>query len=145
MKYLVAVDSSLESKKALLKAIELANVDDEIIILSVTELLHKSISTTIQVDCDYQLIEKANHHRIRETEALVSEYTELCLKKVPKSRAIVLDAGDPKEIICDYVEREHVDILVLGTRDRSGLTKFLLGSVSEHCLHHVKCSVLIVR
>lgn len=37
------------------------------------------------------------------------------------------------------------DLVVLGRRGRSELAELFLGSVSNHVIHHLKCSVLIVQ
>ena len=37
------------------------------------------------------------------------------------------------------------DLLVLGTRGHGGFTGMLLGSVSQHCIHHAGCPVVVVR
>lgn len=37
------------------------------------------------------------------------------------------------------------DLLVLGSRGRGAFTGMLLGSVSDHCVHHAACPVVIVR
>lgn len=39
----------------------------------------------------------------------------------------------------------HADLIVLGSHGKKGLSKFLLGSVSEFLARHAECSVLIVR
>lgn len=36
-------------------------------------------------------------------------------------------------------------LLVVGSRGHSELTDLLIGSVSEHCVHHVTCPTLVVR
>jgi nucleotide-binding universal stress UspA family protein len=38
-----------------------------------------------------------------------------------------------------------VQLLALGSRGLDALDRFMLGSVSTHAIHHVSCSVLVVR
>jgi nucleotide-binding universal stress UspA family protein len=37
------------------------------------------------------------------------------------------------------------DLLVLGSRGHGGFSGALLGSVSQHCVHHVRCPVVTIR
>jgi nucleotide-binding universal stress UspA family protein len=53
--------------------------------------------------------------------------------------------GTPASEIVKTIEQDHIDLVVLGTRGLSGLTRFLLGSVSEQTLLHAPCSVMVVR
>lgn len=58
---------------------------------------------------------------------------------------IIVKEGNPGEELLFLAAQKHIDLAVLGTRGISGLTRFLLGSVSEWILHEASCSVLVVR
>ena len=53
--------------------------------------------------------------------------------------------GIPGSEILSAIDTYRIDLVVLGTRGRTGLKRFLLGSVSEWVLTEAPCSVLIVR
>nr|GMD97793.1 universal stress protein A-like protein [Ipomoea batatas] len=53
--------------------------------------------------------------------------------------------GDPKEAICDAVQRFHINLLVLGDHESPKIKRALLGSVSNYCLLNAKCPVLVVK
>ncbi len=53
--------------------------------------------------------------------------------------------GHPAEQILQEIERGNYDLIVIGARGRSRLTRFLLGSVSYRVLEHATIPVLIVR
>jgi nucleotide-binding universal stress UspA family protein len=44
----------------------------------------------------------------------------------------------------DFVREQNIDLLVLGTRGRSGISKLFVGSVAEEIFHCVTCPVLTV-
>ena len=47
--------------------------------------------------------------------------------------------------IVNYAKEENVDLIVIGTHGRTGLKRFLLGSVAEAIVRHAPCPVLLVK
>jgi nucleotide-binding universal stress UspA family protein len=47
--------------------------------------------------------------------------------------------------ILDYAEENNIDLIVIGTRGRSGFKKLLLGSVASHVITYAHCPVLVVK
>ena len=54
-------------------------------------------------------------------------------------------AGDAATEILVAAGAFKADVIVMGTRGRTGLTRLVLGSVARNVLQHATCSVLIVR
>ena len=47
--------------------------------------------------------------------------------------------------IVDYAENENIDLIVIGTRGRSGFKRMLLGSVASKVVTYATCPVLVVK
>jgi nucleotide-binding universal stress UspA family protein len=56
-----------------------------------------------------------------------------------------LAEGEPSEEILRLAESAEVDLIVMGTHGRTGLRRFLMGSVAEEVLRQAVCPVLIVK
>jgi nucleotide-binding universal stress UspA family protein len=46
--------------------------------------------------------------------------------------------------ILSYAEKNHVDLIVMSTHGRSGLSHFLFGSVAEKVSRHSRVPVLLI-
>jgi nucleotide-binding universal stress UspA family protein len=51
--------------------------------------------------------------------------------------------GHPGQVLLDAAE--GADLLVVGSRGHGGFTGMLLGSVSQQCVHHAPCPVVVIR
>jgi len=51
--------------------------------------------------------------------------------------------GGAGQVLVDAAE--GAELLVVGCRGHGGLAEALLGSVSQHCVHHAPCPVVIIR
>lgn len=54
-------------------------------------------------------------------------------------------SAEPADAIISVAEQEGADLVVVGSRDMSGVRRFMLGSVSNKVSHHAPCSVLIIH
>lgn len=57
-------------------------------------------------------------------------------------RARVVE-GNPAQVLLDACD--GADLLVVGSRGHGGFTEALLGSVSQHLVHHAPCPVVVIR
>jgi nucleotide-binding universal stress UspA family protein len=53
--------------------------------------------------------------------------------------------GSPAAELVRIADEHSAGLIVVGSQGLSGITRFLLGSVSERVLRHAHCSVLIVK
>lgn len=76
--------------------------------------------------------------------ALLEKAKELCAQYGVDAEAISV-MGNPKEAICDAVQKYNCRLLLVGSHGRGAIQRAFLGSVSNYCLHNAKCPVLVVR
>jgi nucleotide-binding universal stress UspA family protein len=82
------------------------------------------------------------------TESVTREILEHKLQQVVHaglSGEVILAHGVPWQEIIDCGEAHQASLIVMGTHGRTGLRRFLLGSVAEKVLRHASCSVLVTR
>jgi nucleotide-binding universal stress UspA family protein len=48
-------------------------------------------------------------------------------------------------VILEYAEKENIDLIVIGTRGRGGLSKLVLGSVASRIVNYSHCPVLVAK
>ncbi|KAM3116232.1 universal stress protein [Phormidesmis sp. 146-33] len=71
------------------------------------------------------------HQQIATAAGIVTEFTQ--------------NIGEPGDTICQVAKTWKADLIIVGRRGHAGLAELLLGSVSNHVMHHAPCSVLIVQ
>lgn len=61
-----------------------------------------------------------------------------------RGEVVILD-GAASAVVAEYAEKVGAELVVVGTRGRTGLSRLTLGSVAERIVQHAPCSVLAVR
>ena len=64
---------------------------------------------------------------------------------VAKRRTLVLEDADPATAIAAQARDETVDLILMSTHGRSGVVRWVLGSVAEKVLHSTSLPLLLVR
>ncbi|CAO3627010.1 unnamed protein product [Mucor hiemalis] len=54
-------------------------------------------------------------------------------------------SGEPGETLKDFAEANKVDLVIVGSRGLGFIKRQFIGSVSDYLVHHLKCSVLVVK
>ncbi|XP_078445719.1 adenine nucleotide alpha hydrolases-like superfamily protein isoform X1 [Wolffia australiana] len=92
-----------------------------------------------------ELVRSLQEHRKKVSLALLDHAKEICTKNGLTDVETMMEVGDAKEAICEAAEKHQVKLLVLGSHGKGALQRAFLGSVSNYCVHHAKCPVLIVK
>jgi universal stress protein A len=53
--------------------------------------------------------------------------------------------GVPDAEIVEFAKEHEIDLIVMSSHGRSGLTRLVMGSVAENVMRHAPCPVLIVK
>jgi len=132
---LLATDLTAASREATDRAIDLATrLEARLLIVNVLE--------------KRRLSGGGSHERVDQAR---SERETLLVKVVRDAREAGVTAeflvwdGEHGDSIATAAEAEHADLVVVGTRGRSGAERMFLGSVSDHVVRHAECPVLVVR
>ena len=130
---LVGADGSESSKKALRWAENQAKLMDARLRIVTTWYLRVGYGFPPMLPVSYE--EPARH-------ALNAMLADLGHSPaVPFSAELI--QGHPRQVLVDL--SAEADLLVIGSRGLGEFAGMLLGSVSEHCARHAKCTVVIVR
>lgn len=141
---LVPLDGSPLAAQALPVAADLAaSAGAELLLLQVllpfTELVPALAPTGRLVQAPPEVLDE---ERERARQYLASEAAAVR----PGLRATPLvEFGYPAEAILHEAERERADMIVMATHGRSGLKRWVLGSVADKVLHAAHAPVLLVR
>jgi nucleotide-binding universal stress UspA family protein len=139
MNILLGVDGSEFSDAAIQEVIRTRPKDARIHVMHVIEPLPVVESWAYAVDW-----QKLLEDQRKEAEALVADAAK-SLRDAGFAVTTAIEEGSAKSILVDTAGKWPADLVVLGSHGRKGLSRFLLGSVSEGVSRHAPCSVLIVR
>ena len=139
-KILVPLDGSELAEVALEHAKELARCTGaELELLRVAQLYLPNYYFEAPIDAD-ELIQRDR--------AQAKDYIEALAEKVRGENFKVssfVGHGAVADVIVDYAESTNADIIVMSTHGRTGMQRWLLGSVADRVLHGAKIPILLVR
>jgi nucleotide-binding universal stress UspA family protein len=136
----VGVDGSAPSRAALRWAVEQARLTggtvEAVIAWQLPLMLMNHGSAPIYREEETDFADEAR----KRIDAVISEEVTLADSHLVTTRVV---HGHPAQVLLDAADRP--DLLVVGSRGHGGFAGALLGSVSQHCVQHAHCPVLIVR
>ncbi|WP_445475240.1 universal stress protein [Methanococcoides methylutens] len=141
-KILIATDGSENADSAVLSGIDIAKKLDAKVYAICVVPTHPSSSMPIgsrmmQWEVPFQVM-------MTEAKRAVEQVADACLSSGVEVETIVLE-GHPAEEIIKYAEENKMDLIVMGSLGKTGLTRLLLGSVAEEVLRHSKVDVMVSK
>lgn len=142
MKIMIAVDGSSSSEPVVEFVTRMRwPAGSRVLVMSIANAAATMVGAPFEASAASAEIEALD---IREHEELVSRAAQ-ALAEVGIACETKVAVGEPSSALLQAVKDEGVDLLVMGSHGRTGLTKLLLGSVSAHLVGHSPCSVLVVK
>lgn len=139
---LVGCDLSEGSDLALDRAIPIAEQHGARIIV-----VHAQGDDAPIADVDNQVLaqlgEVSAAIRVAEARELATRMTAISARGIKTD--IISRIGPPGEILSKAAVDESADLVVVGTHGRTGISRFLIGSVATDTIRHATCDVLVVR
>jgi nucleotide-binding universal stress UspA family protein len=141
-KIMIATDGSSPSYRAARQGLEIARLSGgQIIVVYVVDVPrlaqlpgYAGISGT--KDKLLELMIRQGQEATQEVERMASEMG------VPSGKVIL--KGHPSDELLRYSQEARADLLVMGNIGKSGLNRFLLGSVAQKVVQHAKVPVMLV-
>ena len=149
-KILVAIDGSHASFDAVDYAIMLAKQhNSQLILLHVLHPVEYYSSLQFfevqQPQDSSVLIEQAKTEANKWFDDIKKKIRENTLEKPIKIETTIIVSTTTVDSILNYAEDKDVDLIVIGTRGRSGIKKLLLGSTASGVVTYSSCPVTIVK
>jgi universal stress protein E len=143
---LAAVDPVTENKESIDlnksimdSAISLSEIEQaELHVLHVWNLPLEDTASRAHKDKLKELSKSLKEDTQRKLDSLVANYSHARLSDY-------LIKGKPFKVIPDFVSKNDIDILVMGTVARSGIPGFIVGNTAEKVLNQVDCSVMALK
>ena len=113
----------------------------------VAELIALTISTALP-PAELRKLAQADHDLGTATDTLVRRILDDATARgkrhgVGEVKTLSM-SGDPANVTLKIAEEERADLIAIGRRGLGGLSRLLLGSVSEKIVAHARCAVTVV-
>ena len=140
-KILIPLDGSELAEKALAPALELVTaLGLKLHLLRVTTSGHMRIETDSKSD----LIDGIESDELLEAQSYLQELTQR-LNIRDAQQSVEVAKATVAEAIIDYATQNNIDLIAMSSHGRTGLKRWVYGSVTEKVLRGACCATMIVR
>jgi nucleotide-binding universal stress UspA family protein len=148
---LVAIDGSDHSMKAAEYAIDIARDNKaQLIALAVLDIAKIGYAASTFIASPMHGLEELERKR-KEAQEWLDNVGKLISQKANDNNNNIQFKSQIEEsmsiagTIVDHAENQNIDLIVVGSRGRSGFTKLLLGSVASKVITYAVCPVLVTK
>nr|WP_276575074.1 universal stress protein [Methanococcoides seepicolus] len=139
---MIATDGSEYADRARLSGIDIAKKLDAKVYAVCVVPTHPSSSMPIgsrmmRWDVPFKIM-------MEEATKAVEQIADACSSSGVEVETVILE-GHPAEEIIKYAEDSNMDLIVMGSLGKTGLTRLLIGSVAEEVLRHSKVDVMVSK
>ena len=140
---MVATDGSELARKAVDSAIKLAQLNKAK--LYAVHVIAPGETKVTQHDPRDAEWKKHMQEHLMEQGRGATKYVETAGKIVGVDVESAILEGNPANEIVNFAEKKDIELIVIGTLGKTGVQRFLLGSVAENVIRNSKVPVLVVR
>jgi nucleotide-binding universal stress UspA family protein len=99
--------------------------------------------------CPLRDLASANYEELRQSITQEAQTLVDRMLAAVRQAGFTVDAvvrqGDPRREIVEEAKAWKPDLIVVGSHGRTGISRWLLGSVAEYVVRHAPCSVEVAR
>jgi len=149
-KILVTVDGSNESMDAADYAIAMAKKEDNNAQLIALHVLFSQLGYAYSTNLFGLVTPSSINELLKDAKHEAQQWFDKIKEKMYENDSqlkteVVVSSTSVVAAIVDYAEHENVDLIVIGSRGRSGFKKLLLGSTASGVVTYATCPVLVVK
>jgi len=149
-KILVTVDGSNESMDAADYAIAMAKKEDNNTQLIALHVLFSQLGYAYSTNLFGLVTPSSINELLKDAKHEAQQWFDKIKEKMYENdiqlkTEVVVSSTSVVAAIVDYAEHENVDLIVIGSRGRSGFKKLLLGSTASGVVTYATCPVLVVK
>ena len=149
-KILVTVDGSNESMDAADYAIAMAKKEDNDAQLIALHVLFSQLGYAYSTNLFGLVTPSSINELLKDAKHEAQQWFDKIKEKMYENdiqlkTEVVVSSTSVVAAIVDYAEHENVDLIVIGSRGRSGFKKLLLGSTASGVVTYATCPVLVVK
>ena len=135
---LCPTDFSEESYRAIEYGLRFAKAAGGTLLLA--HIIHVPSGELYQPDLHVMTFNEAKQRAM----TLLEELRQKRLQNYPKCELLV-DIGDPHEMLLGIATQRKVDLIIIATHGRSGIEHLIMGNVAEKIIRHAPCPLFVVR